>query len=257
VTEAAAPPPTPPAAERFRQALNALLWLLSNQLYLGHRSMPRPLHQAISRRLMAIRDRFRAVAERIREGKFKPRRPVTRTKPAEGPSPASPPDPPHAEAAGPADRPPAGSPPPGSPPPGSLPPSAPAASPLPRKRGWLIPLLIPLHDANAHRNAFERLLADPEMQALLAAAPTALGRSIRSLCWMLRLDPPKIVAPPKRPRPPKPSRPKKEKPEPFPPYKPPYHPDMPAWLRDMPINPHLLDPSLYHRKSRRPRKRMA
>jgi len=32
---------------------------------------------------------------------------------------------------------------------------------------------------------------------------------------------------------------------------------MPAWLRDMPINPHLLDPSLYHRRPRRPRKRMA
>jgi hypothetical protein len=115
-------------------------------------------------------------------------------------------------------------------------------------------LLIPRHDANHHRNMIERMLGDPEIKALLEAAPAAMGRPIRSLCWMLGIDPPAILARPPRPRRP---RPKKEKPAPFPPYKPPYHPDMPAWLRDMPINPHLLDPSLYHRKSRRPRKRMA
>ncbi len=249
VTDASPPaPPTPTAAERFRRTLNALTQFVTNQLYLGHRSMPNALNMAIRHRIQAIRVRFEALAARIREGKYKPRRPVSRTKPAEG----SPPKPPRAGTPKPPDPLLSAPLPPGPLPPGSLP-----LCPLPRKRGWLIPLLIPRHDANWHRNAVERMLADPEITALLAAAPAAMGRPIRSLCWMLRLDPPKIVAPPRRPRPERPPRPKKEKPDPLPPCKPPYHPDMPAWLRDMPINPHLLDPSLYHRKSRRPRKRMA
>jgi hypothetical protein len=53
------------------------------------------------------------------------------------------------------------------------------------------------------------------MAALLAAAPASLRRPLRSLCWMLHLTPPQILAPPPRaepkPRPPKPERPPTEK----------------------------------------------
>jgi len=71
-------------------------------------------------------------------------------------------------------------------------------SKLPSKFGWLLPLV---PDAVAWRSQLERLLQDPEVMALLAAAPASLGRPIRSLCWMLRLTPPDILAPPPRPRP--------------------------------------------------------
>ena len=53
------------------------------------------------------------------------------------------------------------------------------------------------------------------MAALIAAAPGSLRRPLRSLCWMLHLTPPAILAPPPRaepkPRPPKPERPPAEK----------------------------------------------
>jgi hypothetical protein len=259
VTDAAPPaPPTPSAAARFSGALFYLLGFVTQQIYLGHASMPRDLNLQIFQRLSRIKRRFDELAQRIRDGKFKPRRPVKQATPPENKTENPPPDSPtDSPTDGPTNSP------KDSPKDGPAP-EAPATSPrarkppprdkLPRRRGWLTRLLIPRHDANHHRNMIERMLGDPEIKALLEAAPAAMGRPIRSLCWMLGIDPPAILARPPRPRRP---RPKKEKPAPFPPYKPPYHPDMPAWLRDMPINPHLLDPSLYHRKSRRPRKRMA
>ena len=69
---------------------------------------------------------------------------------------------------------------------------------LPQKFGWLLPLV---PDAVVWRSQLERLLGDPEVAALLAAAPASLGRPLRSLCWMLLLRPPEILAPPRRARP--------------------------------------------------------
>ena len=96
-------------------------------------------------------------------------------------------------------------------------------SKLPTKFGWLIPLL---WDSNGYRSQFLHLLHDPEMAALLAAAPAALRRPIRSLCWMLRIDPPDILARPKKPKPPRPPRAKK-----IPPAAPAEQkPQQPAWM---------------------------
>jgi hypothetical protein len=52
------------------------------------------------------------------------------------------------------------------------------------------------------------------MAPLLAAAPEALGRPLRALCWAFGVKPPAIIAPPKRPRKPRPEIPK---PQPEPP----------------------------------------
>jgi hypothetical protein len=69
---------------------------------------------------------------------------------------------------------------------------------LPQSFGWLLKLV---PEAVGSRSQLEHLLRDPEMAALLAAAPASLGRPIRSLCRMLRVSPPEILAPPPRARP--------------------------------------------------------
>ena len=104
---------------------------------------------------------------------------------------------------------------------------------LPRTFGWLIPLV---PDATGYRSQLEFLLRDPGFAALLAAAPASLGRPLRSLCWMLRVTPPELLAPPKRPRkPPKPREPRPPRPPPLPPPRPPpTPPEAPAWMHGMP-----------------------
>jgi hypothetical protein len=90
-------------------------------------------------------------------------------------------------------------------------------NPLPHTFGWLLNLV---PDAVAFRSQLESLLQNPEMAALLATAQGSLRRPLRSLCWMLRVSPPPILArprpapakdepattktPPKRPPPPSP-----------------------------------------------------
>jgi hypothetical protein len=69
------------------------------------------------------------------------------------------------------------------------------------KFGWVAPLV---PEAASCRTHLRNLLLDPEMAALIAAAPVSLGRPLRSLCWMIGLRPPPILAPPKRPKPPRP-----------------------------------------------------
>ncbi len=78
--------------------------------------------------------------------------------------------------------------------------------------GWLAALLG--DDAPAFRAALRDMLRDPEIMKLIEAAPNTLGRPLRSLCWMLKLTPPEILAPPKRPRKPRPEKPAAENPEP-------------------------------------------
>jgi hypothetical protein len=77
-------------------------------------------------------------------------------------------------------------------------------SKLPHNAGWLLHLV---PDAVAYRSQVEYLLRDAEVAALLAAAPASLGRPLRSLCWMLGLPPPPILAPPAQPRPPREKKP--------------------------------------------------
>jgi len=101
---------------------------------------------------------------------------------------------------------------------------------LPQKFGWLLPLV---PHSVGHRSQLEYLLRDPEMLALLAAAPATLRRPLRSLCWMLRVDPPEILALPKKPRPPPKPRPAKQ-PAQAAPERRPDPPDLPAWMRGMP-----------------------
>jgi len=94
-----------------------------------------------------------------------------------------------------------------------------AKNPLPHGEAWLLKLAPQATAAYASQLRF--LLADQEMLALLAAAPASLGRPLRSLCRMLGVELPPIVAPPVRARPktpkPKPERPaapkRREKPE--------------------------------------------
>ncbi len=77
-------------------------------------------------------------------------------------------------------------------------PARPAApSPPPRDRAWLI-RLVP--EAAAGTSHLQLLLAEPEMAALIAAAPQT-GRILRPLCHMLGVRPPAILALPPRPAP--------------------------------------------------------
>jgi hypothetical protein len=119
-------------------------------------------------RLRAIKWRFARLAARVAAGTYKPRAP--REQAADQPRPAPPRD------------------------------------KLPRKFGWLRPLI---PETVAFAGMLDGLLREPEMAALLAAAPAALGRPIRSLCRMLGVAPPKILAPP--PSPPRPKPPRKPK----------------------------------------------
>jgi hypothetical protein len=88
------------------------------------------------------------------------------------------------------------------------------ADTLPRQFGWLVPLV---PEALVYRALLESLLLDPEMAALLAAAPGAMRRPLRSLCRMLGLAPPAILAPPI----PAPRQPAQVPPPPTPPPPPP------------------------------------
>jgi hypothetical protein len=72
-------------------------------------------------------------------------------------------------------------------------------SELPRTFGWLLPLV---PEAVQYRAQLDHLLRDPEMAALLEAAPAPMARVLRPLCWALRLTPPPLLARPRRAAPP-------------------------------------------------------
>jgi len=78
-------------------------------------------------------------------------------------------------------------------------------SPLPEGYAWLVKLV---PEAAAYGSQLQFLLADPEVAALLATAPGALRRPLRSLCLMLAASPPAILALPRRTRPPRPRKPR-------------------------------------------------
>ena len=146
-------------AERFAATIQ---WLgRAVAAMMGGERLPLPVIALIIDRLRRINQRFAHFAARVRDGLYTPRR-----------------------SAAPRRR-------PGQPPP--------PPDPLPKKFGWLLPLV---PDAEGYRSQLEHLLAAPEMAALLAAAPTAMRRPLRSLCRMLGVSPPPILAAPAKARPP-------------------------------------------------------
>jgi len=76
------------------------------------------------------------------------------------------------------------------------------------------------------------LFTDPEISALLAAAPASLARPLRSLCRMLDVELP-------IPRPPRPARPK----PPAKPAKPAKQPRHPRYVFGLRYPPPLPDPA--------------
>ena len=69
------------------------------------------------------------------------------------------------------------------------------ADKLPKKPGWLEGYL---PETVHFRGFLDQFLRDPEMVALIQSAPDALGRPLRSLCRMIGLRPPPILARPPR-----------------------------------------------------------
>ena len=54
--------------------------------------------------------------------------------------------------------------------------------------------------AQVQADAMRALLAEPDMQALIAKAPVPLGRVLRRLCYMLQIDSKGLLPPPPRRR---------------------------------------------------------
>jgi hypothetical protein len=131
-------------------------------------------------RIRDINQRVARLAARIRAGRYAPRRGTTRRRPPAGRRYRQP-------------------------------------NPLLKKFGWLLPLV---PEAVGYRSQLEYLFRDAEVMALLAAAPASLRRPLRSLCWMLRVSPPPILAPPGA-APPQPAQAGGPEPPPWPPAPPP------------------------------------
>ena len=175
-------PNTPPAPRAPAESFATILQWLTRAVtaMMGGERLPLALISLICERIRRIKQRFAHLAARVGAGKYVPRRPA---------------DPPRRR-------------------PGQAPPPR---SKLPNKFGWLLKLV---PEAVGYRSQLEYLLADPEMAALIAAAPTAMRRPLRSLCRMLGLSPPPILALPPRPKPPPAPSPattaaKREKPPPL------------------------------------------
>ena len=158
------PPRTP--AQTFAAIINQLCTTVETWGIAGLLAMP--LKNLILSRLVAIRQRFERLQARIAAGTYKPRRAsaTPRRRPA-NPGPRQP-------------------------------------NPLPDTFGWLVTLLpgVEMYCANiaASRSWLVHLLQDPEMATLMQAAPASIARTLRPVCWMLRITPPPILALPRRPR---------------------------------------------------------
>ena len=162
------PPPRTPV-EAFRDIINRLMMAVETQRLCGLLAIP--LRVLIGTRITDIRVRFYRLAEQIAAGTYKPRRPSAKPrKRSATPRPWQP-------------------------------------SPLPTHFGWLYTLMpseMYRLSVVGPRNQLERLLRDdPEMAALIQAAPDAMRQPLRSLCWMLAIKAPPILARPRRPRRPK------------------------------------------------------
>jgi hypothetical protein len=174
-------PPAPPVAERVARMMRALHEAVAAQRLGGllWGNIPVPLMQLIIARITAIRDRFTRLASRVVAGNYVPRRFAPRRQPVVH-KPRQP-------------------------------------SPF-QRRGWLDALL-PGAVAAPYRGGLLALFQEPEMVALIQAAPGPMARILRPLCWMLKLKPPEILANPRRPAgaPPPPPPPRYQPPPPPPP----------------------------------------
>jgi hypothetical protein len=156
--------------------------------------MALPVIALIVGRLHGIKQRFSRLAARIGAGRYVPRRPAATPRARAGP---------HAR----------------------------QKDPLPQNFAWLVKLM---PEASPFGSQLYSLLADPEMAALMQAAPAPMRRPLRSLCRMLGVTPPTILALPPKPRPPPaPPRAKPAKKPRPPPYR-------PGRLRPFPLS--LLPP---------------
>jgi hypothetical protein len=148
--------------------LGRLLMLVGASTSWGYGGVPMALNIFINTRIDTTIRKIQRIAESIRAGtyKFRPRSPNPRD--PTSPAVRRPPRPPPL---------------------------------VEQKFGWLMPLLpMEYWNANGYRAGVESVFEDPEMVALIQAAPVTLGRPLRSLCWMFRIKPPPILARPRRPR---------------------------------------------------------
>jgi hypothetical protein len=130
------------------------------------REMTGPVSAAIRRKLTTARLRFAILAKRFHDGTLTP--PKSRSTARKTPRPP--------DDAAPRTRPP---------------------PVLPRRFGWLCRLVPPL--ASQAGEQMERLLNDPELEAMAKASPE-VGKLIRPLLWMTGRKPTAYLAPPPRPR---------------------------------------------------------
>jgi len=187
-------PNPPPTAA---ESFASILWCLAQAVVTRSAfGLSQPLINLIITRIRDAKQAFARLAARIQAGTYAPRRRA-----------ATPPRPPAVRK------------------------PRPPPNPLCRKFGWLMPLVPP---AVVFGGQLETLLRDPEMATLLAAAPVSLRRPIRSLCWMLRVEPPKFLARPAGPAKPRTPRQPRPRREPLPHYRPPTPPDAPAWMQNWP-----------------------
>ncbi len=140
--------------------------------------VPGPLVILITDRLRLVSQRFHRLADRVRAGWVYQPRQATRRAPAE--------------------------------PPTDKPPRKPAERADPSLALLKQVRLIPGHDVETIKREFRQLLlTDPEMQAVMAAAPGPAWRILSPLCRMIGLPRPDILAPPPRPKAEKPPKPPK------------------------------------------------
>jgi hypothetical protein len=148
-------------------------------------------------RLRHLLARFTKLAARAEAGKLRPPRQEAPLRPRRV-------RPPAAARSGEASPP--GGPPPGHQNPDPTPPRQPERL-LPRKFGWLI-RFVP-YEAACFGSQLQHQFSQPEMTALIEAAPQAAGRILRPLCWMLQIDLPPALRLPRKPKPPKQPRPER------------------------------------------------
>ena len=147
---------------------------------LKHRSVLPVLNLAATR-LFRLSAQFADLAAKVREGRLPAQR-TTRRRADPAPAPAKPPGS-EAEASTAVTV------------PG---PSVPEGLRLPRDFGWLLRLTPGDHWVRGYRGYIEQWLADPELLAMLEAAPRQAGRILRPLCRILGIPlPPFLRLPPR------------------------------------------------------------
>jgi hypothetical protein len=177
------PPASPGLAKTFGLIIGGLCEAVARRISADRTSGP--LIILTVDRLRHLLARFTRLAARAQAGKLRPLRRRASPPPREAPPPEEPGD--HN--------------------PDPKPPRQPERL-LPRKFGWLI-RFVP-YEAACFGSQLQHLMSQPEMMALIEAAPQA-GRILRPLCWMLAIPlPPSLRLPRRPPKPKPPSQPAPE-----------------------------------------------